>query len=82
MTLHADLTRELARVERLRDELRDPISQVALSRYASELEVSLNATRRVTAALDELRSLAARSPCGRAFRAVAPFDKTSKSGDR
>ena len=56
MTMHADLTRELTRVRRLRDELNDPISQEALSQYASELEASLDTTRRVTAALDELRS--------------------------
>lgn len=59
MMTHADLARELTRVTRLRDELRDPISQEALARYASELETSLIASRRVREILDELRSLLA-----------------------
>lgn len=42
MMTHADLARELTRVTRLRDELRDPISQEALARMpASSKPASL-----------------------------------------
>jgi hypothetical protein len=52
--MREDLARELERVNRIRQELRDPLSSMALTRYALELEASLSSTHRVTSALDSL----------------------------
>ena len=54
MTSPEELVQELKRVQRVRQDLLDPRSREALSRYVQDLEASLNAAQRASAVVSQL----------------------------
>ena len=54
MTTPEELVRELKRVKRVRQDLLDPRSREALSRYVQDLEASLDAAQRASAVITKL----------------------------
>lgn len=54
MTTAEEMVRELERVRRLHQDLHDPVSREALSRYALDLEASILATQAAEASMERL----------------------------
>ena len=57
MTNPEELVRELTRVKRVRQDLLDPRSREALSRYVQDLEASLDAAERASACAAQILSM-------------------------